>query len=168
MHSDIKEEDFEEIKEELPGFNLIECESLMKNDFHSDESLDLELPLSPTSALSECELPSKQNTTPRRNRRKALQPQRAIHSEVSQSGSLENSSECSQDATESTFLKLMGQDNNILNLKTDLFMSDTENDIELPDGEDLLQDIDEENIFKGLQEETSNYCFRVCEFVLKF
>lgn len=157
--SELKVENLDslDIKEELPVFSLIDCSTLIKNNFHSDDDSlnDLELPLSPTSASNESyEIPLKQ-ITPRKNRRKALQPQRAVHSEISQSGSFDNSSECSQDANENDFLKPITNEHIMLNVKTDLFMSDTENDIDIPDSEDLLQDIDEENIFKGLHEETS-------------
>lgn len=159
---EIKEEEdlnsIEDIKQELPGFNLVDCENLIKTDFQSDDENfnDIELPLSPSSPSSEIyETSVKHNVIPRKHRRKALQPQRAIHSEISQGSSLENSSECSQDASEGTFLNLFSGENLIFNVKTDLLMSDTENDIELPESEDLLRDIDEENIFKGLQEETN-------------
>lgn len=159
MHFDIKVEDLQniqEIKQELPEFILSDCDNIIKNNFQNDSLNDLDLSLSPNSSISETyDLNLKQTLTPRRNRRKALQPQRAIHSEVSQSGSIGNSSECSQDASDNIFLKFMGHDGIILNCKPDLFMSDCENDVDLPEGDDLLQDIDEENIFKGLREETS-------------
>ncbi|KAB0802005.1 hypothetical protein PPYR_04191 [Photinus pyralis] len=144
-----------EIKEELSDFNLEDCDRLMKNNFHSDDESfnDIELPLSPSSPSSVYEI-SLKSVIPRKHRRKALQPQKAVHSEVSQGSSVGTSSECSQDASDRSFLNLLSAEN-IFNIKTDLLMSDNENEIELPESEDLLRDIDEENIFKGLQEETN-------------
>lgn len=77
----------------------------------------------------------------RRNRRKPLLPQKTVQSEISSSAG--TSSECSQDAImlnfADSFIGAAGDDQHFL---------------ELADGDDLLQDIDEENIFKGIQEET--------------
>lgn len=83
-------------------------------------------------------------TKTRRNRRKALLPQRAIQSEACQSNSLGNSSESSQDHTENPSFENNGPVLNTL-------LIDSENTTEMQD--ELLQDINEENIFKDLQEE---------------
>lgn len=149
--TEIKEEtpSIEDIKEELPNSIFSQYEGIIKNNFASDdESLignELDIPLSPESELDESYESSTKLEVLRRNRRKPLLPQRAFQSEGSQNSSQGNSSECSQDTPESL------APNFIVKVS-----SEHEDDefFELPEGDDLLQDIDEENIFKGLREET--------------
>lgn len=154
--NNIKEEslDLDCIKEEIPNLILAQYDGIIKNSFPSDGenviSNVLELPLSPESELEETyELLSKQNEVLRRNRRKPLLPQRAVQSEFSRNSSFGNSSECSQDVP----------DNALLNINEGLITSsERENDFfDLAEGDDLLQDIDEENIFKGLREEAGMF-----------
>lgn len=148
----IKEEtlSINEIKEEIPSLIFSQYEGIIENDFPSDEESlvgnELDLPLSAESESDDNDESSNKLQVLRRNRRKPLLPQRAIQSEGSQNSSLGNSSECSQDTPENlilnfneSFVQVREQDNEFF---------------DLPESDDLLQDIDEENIFKGLREET--------------
>lgn len=145
----IKEEtlSIDEIKEEIPGLIFSQYEGI--NNFPSDqESLvgnELDLPLSPESDSAASYESLNKLEVLRRNRRKPLLPQRAIQSEGSQNSSLGNSSECSQDAPENLILNFN---------ETYVQLRDQDEFFDLPESDDLLQDIDEENIFKGLREET--------------
>lgn len=141
----------------LQYISLADCERLIKNEFDSDEDTlltsDINFPFSPNGTFTDAlESPKKCSDSARKNKRKNLTPQRAVQSELSQSNSLEgNSSECSQDIPESianSFIEETGLDP-ALDPTQDLIISDSE----LPESEDLLRDIDEENIFKGIQEE---------------
>ncbi|XP_050502316.1 zinc finger protein 300-like [Diabrotica virgifera virgifera] len=138
----------EEMKIEFPKFIL--DDNLMKTDFLSDEDSSSEAHLTfdlhHDSDSSE-ELDSLTKCV-RKNRRKAAAPQRAVQIETSQSGSMENSSESSQDNTDTlTFTNIQ---NLSLKLKVDSLLDFGEAD-ELC--EDLLQNINEDDIFKDLQDE---------------
>lgn len=152
--ADAKEEslDLGNIKEDIPNLILSQYEGLIKQNLQSDDSIaanDLDIPLSPVAESDEeSESLGKQNIVLRKNRRKPLLPQRAVQSETSRNSSLENSSECSQDAI----------DNSAYSFSTHLLTSSVKDEFfDLADGDDLLQDIDEENIFKGLREEAGLY-----------
>ncbi|XP_044258079.1 zinc finger protein 845-like [Tribolium madens] len=138
-------DDFLEIKEEIPKLVLEECENFMKNDFTSDEESgsNLNLDLNNDSESDE------DDTTPkkRRNRRKSLVPQKAVQLEVSQNGSMFSGSESSQDLIEKT-PNLCPSETNI----DKFFLTNNLNALEMPDNDDLLN-INEEDIFKDLQEE---------------
>lgn len=147
----VKEESLQilpSIKEELPNLFFPQYRTLQ--DFTSDEESrldgELALRLAETSDDSDgsCDFKNKS----RRNRRKPLLPQKTVQSEISQTGSAGTSSECSQDATENIMLNF-----------TDSFINSTADGhfLEFADGDDLLQDIDEENIFKGIQEEAGKF-----------
>lgn len=98
-----------------------------------------------------CEFNNAKSNKSRRNRRKPLQPQKTVSGSrktTSFSSTGNCSSECSQDAcTENVMLNL------IASTADDHFL-------ELADGDDLLRDIDEENIFKGLQEEIGKKIYK--------
>lgn len=132
-------------REEISGLLFAEYNEIQ--DFSSDESrLDssLAIELVETSDYDEsCDLNNKLNKL-RRNRRKPLLPQKTVQSEISQTESAGTSSECSQDDSQNVIINF-----------TDSFIESAGDDhfLDLADGDDLLQDIDEENIFKGLQEE---------------
>lgn len=137
-----------DIKEEIPSLFLSAQYQPMK-DFSSDDESELPLYFSESSDSDESDDSNKLNKS-RRNRRKPLLPQKTVQSEVSQTGSAGTSSECSQDASESI----------MLNFADTLIESAADGDfLEFADGDDLLQDIDEENIFKGLQEEAGKVLF---------
>ncbi|CAH1100136.1 unnamed protein product [Psylliodes chrysocephalus] len=138
-----------EFPREFPKFVL--DDNLMKHNFLSDEDSSnephLTFDLNNDSDNSE-ELDSMSKTV-RKNRRKASAPQRAVQIESSQSGSMENSSESSQDNTDSlTFT-------NIQNLSLKLKEESLLDFVEADDlcCEDLLQNITEDDIFKDLQDE---------------
>ncbi|XP_072400287.1 uncharacterized protein [Diabrotica undecimpunctata] len=137
-----------DIKIEFPKFIL--DDNLIKTDFLSDEDCSneghLTFDLHHDSDSSE-ELDSLTKSV-RKNRRKAAAPQRAVQIEISQSGSMENSSESSQDNTDTlTFTNIQ---NLSLKLKVESLLDFGEAD-ELC--EDLLQNINEDDIFKDLQDE---------------
>ncbi|EEZ98380.1 zinc finger protein 557 isoform X1 [Tribolium castaneum] len=138
-------DNFLEIKEEIPNLILDECENFMKNEFTSDEESgsNLHLDLNNDSESDEDDTAVKK----RRNRRKSLVPQKAVQLEVSQNGSMFSGSESSQDLIEKT-QSLCSSDTNI----DKFLLSDNLNALEMPDNDDLLN-INEEDIFKDLQEE---------------
>ncbi|KAI4458372.1 zinc finger and btb domain-containing [Holotrichia oblita] len=159
-HLEIKQEDLNELeilesealKEEMPELNLDEYEQLMKSEFENTVYVvvnDLEFGLNSETELNlTCE-PSKK-TESRKSRRKALTPQR-LQAGNSRSASINNNTESSRDLAESIIsdisLPACPVTDSLIN--GNLFNCD----LELPD-DDLLQDIDEENIFKGIQNET--------------
>lgn len=138
------------IKDELPSLFFPQYHPI--HEFTSDEesrldSLQLAVVESSDSDDESCDFnsSSKKANKSRRNRRKPLLPQKTVQSEISQTGSSAGtSSECSQDAIMLNF--------------ADSFINSAGDEelLELADGDDLLRDIDEENIFKGIQEETGN------------
>lgn len=137
--------DINDLKVELPYLALLsDCETLIKNEFISDEELDFEF----NTESESFESPKKQGEL-RKNKRKALTPQRAVQNEQNQKGTTENNLVILPDVTENPNCTT---DNNLFSqiyLENDLIFSDSE----LQDNEDLLRDIDEENIFKGIREE---------------
>lgn len=165
--TEIKEETLtiEEIKEEIPSLIFSQYEGIIKDNFPSDEESlgnELNLPLSAESESDENYESSNKLEVIRRNRRKPLLPQRAIQSEGSQNSSLGNSSECSQDPPENLILNFSESYVQVREQDNDFF--------DLPESDDLLQDIDEENIFKGLREETGKIQpeFASVQFFLQF
>lgn len=154
----VKEEPLDklaDIKQEIPNLFFPQYDQIMKDFSSEDEAHKLDFQLSEASDSDESSDSTKQNNPLRRNRRKPLLPQKTVHSEISQTGSAGTSSECSQDASESI----------MLNFADSLIDSAADGDfLDLADGEDLLQDIDEENIFKGLQEEAGNVLLRYLSY----
>ncbi|KAJ8956789.1 hypothetical protein NQ314_006665 [Rhamnusium bicolor] len=139
-----------EIKEEIPNFVL--DESFMRNDFTSDDDsligTNINLNMKHDSDSSE-DLYSPSKNEVRKNRRKASAPQRAVQLELSQSGSVGNSSESSQDNIDNlkfTSIQNLGVS---LTLEGEVGLDFVEDDL----GDDLLEDISEDDIFKDLQEE---------------
>lgn len=151
---DRKEEAIERltgIKGEIPSLFFSQYNSAKDFSSEDENHLDGDLALHfSESSDSDGSFDSDKRTKLRRNRRKPLLPQKTVQSEISQTGSVGTSSECSQDAAESA----------MLNFADTLIDSAADGDfLDFADGDDLLQDIDEENIFKGLQEETGNGAF---------
>nr|XP_023018095.1 zinc finger protein 320-like isoform X2 [Leptinotarsa decemlineata] len=139
---------FPYIKNELPKYIL--DDNLMKSGFTSDEDSFNEPPITFdfNNESDSCEELDSLTKTVRKNRRKASAPQRAIQIESSQTGSIENSSESSQDNTDS--LNFGNIQNLSLRMKDDSLLDFGDSE-ELCD--DLLQNISEDDIFKDLQEE---------------
>ncbi|XP_018573109.1 zinc finger protein 540 [Anoplophora glabripennis] len=140
-----------EIKEEIPSFML--DENFMKTEFSSDEEsimgANLTIDIKNDSDGSE-ELDSPSKFEVKKNKRKASAPQRAVQLELSQSSSVGNSSESSQDHIDN--LKFSNNQNldDILAIESETGLDFAEGD-EIDD--DLLHDINDVDIFKDLQEE---------------
>lgn len=90
----------------------------------------------------------------RRNRRKASAPQRAVQIEFGQAHYLENSSESSQDHNDNVAVKDIQTLDINFHDKEHSYIKD---DLDIKDNDelayDLIQDINEDDIFKDLQEE---------------
>lgn len=144
-----------DLKVEMPYLNLLsDCETLIKNEFSSDEELQFEF-----NTESESFETSKKQCETRKNKRKPLVPQRTIQSDLNQKNLLTETNfeqhlpdiiENSDSAEDNLFSQIY--------LGNDIIFSDTE----LPESEDLLRDIDEENIFKGIQEEAGMFRLIYC------
>lgn len=140
-----------EMKEEIPSFVL--DENFIKNEFSSDDesiigtNLTIDMKIE-SDGSEELDTPSKSEV--KKNKRKASAPQRAVQHELSQSGSLGNSSESSQDNIDN--LKFSNNQN-----LDDILAMEGETGLDFAEGdeidEDLLQDINDVDIFKDLQEE---------------
>ncbi|KAG5874606.1 hypothetical protein JTB14_018816 [Gonioctena quinquepunctata] len=121
----------------------------MKNEFTSDEDSFNEPPINfDLNDSDSCEELDSLTKIVRKNRRKAAAPQRAIQIESSRMGSIENSSESSQDNTDS--LNFGSIQNLSLRLKDDSLLDCVESEEICGD---MLQNISEDDIFKDLQEE---------------
>lgn len=140
----------------LTYISLADCEKLIKNEFENEEDTLMNSDLvfsfaSDNSSIENETFEAKKSDSARKNKRKTQTPQRAVQPKnVAEATSEGNSSECSQDASESLSLPSFINSNSVDS--TDLFMSDPE----FPESEDMLRDIDEEDIFKGIQEEAGN------------
>ncbi|KRT84783.1 zinc finger protein [Oryctes borbonicus] len=162
-HLEIKEEDLNELeilenddlKVEIPEINLEEYEQIMKNEFVNENSTyavgtGLVFDLNEESELVEvCE--STKKIESRKNRRKSLLPQRVQAGTghgSSTNNNLENSHALPESIISDIGLPACPVTESIIN--SNLFNSDSE----LPENDDLLQDIDEDDIFKGIQNET--------------
>ncbi|XP_063930726.1 zinc finger protein 226-like isoform X2 [Zophobas morio] len=132
-----------EIKEEIPKHIFEECENFMKSDFTSDEE---RLGLNEDSD-SEDDVFAKSNK--RRSRRKSLVPQRAIQVDHQSAPS----SESSQDVSEHSHLNDVLEAVKSEEQAEKSLLADTMDTLVIPDNEDLLSSISEEDIFKDLQEE---------------
>lgn len=135
--------DINDLKVEMPYLTLLsDCDTLIKNEFTSDDELDFEF-----NTESETFETNKKSSETRKNKRKALIPQRAIQNDLSLKSTDSNLVELTD-----VMVNTNCTDDNLFSqiyLENDLIFSDSE----LPENEDLLRDIDEENIFKGIQEE---------------
>lgn len=139
---DINMSDF---KTEIPYLSLLsDCDSLIKNEFTSDEELDFDF----NTEHENSETVRKQGEVVKKNKRKTLVPQRAIQQELTHNFIIEQLQEVA-DRSSTSEENLFSQ----IDIENDLIFSDSE----LPESEDLLRDIDEENIFKGIQEEAGGY-----------
>lgn len=162
-HLEIKQEDLNELeilenealKVEMPELNLEECEQLMKSEFINENTVyvvvnNLEYVLNSETELNATCEPSKKIES-RKSRRKALTPQRVQAGNSRSASTNNNTEESSRDLPESIISDISLPECPVTDslINGNLFNSDSE----LPD-EDLLQDIDEENIFKGIQNET--------------
>lgn len=145
-------ENLEEIKEEIP--NLILDSRFVKDEFSSDDEslLGTGIKLEIENDSSSDESDSQLKNEIRRNRRKASAPQKAIQLELSQSSSLGNSSESSQDIADK-----FNSPTDLCNDIGNILMSDNENCLDLTETDELLQEINEDDIFKDLQEETGKF-----------
>ncbi|GJQ74615.1 putative metal ion binding protein [Trypoxylus dichotomus] len=139
----------------MPELNLEECEQLMKSEFINDSNPysvenSLVFDLNTESELIEVCEPSKRIEL-RKNRRKLLIPQR-VQAGNGQGASIDNNSENSQDLPESIIsdIGLPAYPVAEAIIDSNLFNSDSD----LPENDDLSQDIDEDDIFKGIQNET--------------
>lgn len=142
--------DMNDLKVEMPYLTLLtDCDNLIKSEFTSDdddndEELDFEF-----NTESETFETCKRTNEARKNKRKTLIPQRAIKNDtnirsndnnlIELTDVIENNSNCPDD---NLFSQLYLEND-------DLMFSDSD----LQENEDLLRDIDEKNIFKGIQEE---------------
>lgn len=144
-NTDIKMDvNMSDLKVEMPYLTLLsDCDTLIKSEFSSDEELGFNF----NTDSEQFELSKKQSET-RKNKRKALTPQRAAQNDFVQKNVTEHSLGTISDMMDNSNCP----EDNIFSqiyLGNDLIFSDSE----LPESEDLLRDIDEENIFKGIQEE---------------
>ncbi|CAH0559133.1 unnamed protein product [Brassicogethes aeneus] len=155
---EIKNEYFEhmvDMKEEIP--NLLLDDNFMKNDFHSDDesfmSANINIDFNNDSDSEDFESSIKNEV--KRNKRKALVPQRAVQLENSQ-----NSSESSQDKLDVALglESFSGQQANL-----NLFLGKSGNMID-PMEEDILPEINEEDIFKDLQNEADGE--KICDEIM--
>ncbi|KAJ8980793.1 hypothetical protein NQ317_004795 [Molorchus minor] len=132
--------EFAEIKEEIPSFVL--DDNFTKNEFISDEDslIATNLVIDVKNDSDSCEdQDSCSKNEVRKNRRKASNPHRAIQLETSECGSVENSSESSQDNSDN--LKFTNIPNLDVSLSLDngtglLKMIFTDDDL----GEDICQE----------------------------
>lgn len=152
------------IKVEMPELSLDVCEQLMKSEFINDSTnYGVENDIAEFDLSGESELggfcDSHKKVEQRKSRRKSLIPQR-VKSENEQNGSIDNSSESSQDLPDSIIseIGLPSCAESLIN--SDLFNSDSE----LPESDDL-DNIDEENIFKGMRNEAGMFMDMVKEIL---
>lgn len=139
-------DDIEDMKEQIP--DLLD-ESFIKQELcHEKDSLiGANLNLDDNDSGEEFDPILKSEV--KKNRRKATAPQRAIQIE---NGSIGNSSESSQDLVESLGTSFM---NNQAGLCMILGVQD--NIIDPAEGGDILNEINEDDIFKDLQEEAGEF-----------
>ena len=160
----VKEEDLSNLKDamdlktELPDI-LEDCDQFIKNEFANENSnfmgycrdFEFDLNTSGSEFGDFCE--STKKTEARKNKRKALTPQRAVQSESSQGTSTSNCTNSSESLPE------VSDHFTIIRNVKDGISTSTILDDELfnSDNEDLLKDLGEENIFKDLCEETGEF-----------
>lgn len=144
------------LKEESSHIILDKTSNFGQNVFSSDEeavgtTIPVPLDFNDSDTSDDENFTFKNNI--RRNRRKSLLPQKAVQLDINNQNSFGNTSESSQDVQESLNLKFDSDLTTLYNKGQidNLLISDNENPLELPEGDDILVDLKEEDIFKDLQ-----------------